>query len=71
MILRRRGESMYLVYVDDLAVEQAMKHVEQKHKEFVDAVRDLQYKHNMKVILTSKEKANAEAIAKEFGKEEI
>ena len=56
---------MYLVYVDDLAVEQAMK-----HKEFVDAVRDLQYKHNMKVILTSKEKANAEAIAEEFEKEE-
>ena len=57
---------MYLVYVDDLAVEQAMKHVEQKHREFVDAVRDLQYKHNLKVILTSKEKAIAETIAKEI-----
>ena len=59
---------MYLVYVDDLAVEQAIKHVEQKHKEFVDAVRDLQHKHNMKVILTSKEKATAETIAEEFRK---
>ena len=55
---------MYLVYVDDLAVEEALKKVEQKHKEFVEAVRDLQYKHNMKVILTSKEKATAEAIAR-------
>ena len=59
---------MYLVYVDDLAVEEALKKVEQKHKEFVEAVRDLQYKHNMKVVLTSKEKATVEAIAKNLEK---
>ena len=64
MILRRRGESMFVVYVDDKKAERQISEIRKKYREFVDAINDLRFDSEFKIIFSSKEKADVNASEK-------
>ena len=49
---------MFLVYVDDKKAERQIDEIRKKYREFTDAINDLRFDSEFKIIFSSKEKAD-------------